>query len=284
MDEKIVIAETCIGCGRCVRVCPSKVIESGRAGHPVATHLRRCISCGHCVAICPTGAFLHADFPPERVHGFSRGELPSPEVLMTLMKARRSNRALSAEPVPREALERIVEAAHRAPTASNGRGVHFTVVVSPEEVRSLSLFTLEVFGRAARMLENPLVRFWLKPLKPHLYDYLPVLKRLQREFDAGNDQIMRGATAALLIHSPEGSSMPADNANLAYQNGSLMAEALGVSQFYMGFVCNAVRMSKGRLEKRLGIGGTIHAAMALGMPALRFDNYVDRDPACVDWR
>ena len=78
--------------------------------------------------------------------------------------------------------------------------------------------------------------------------------------------------------------MPADNANLAYQNGSLMAEALGVSQFYMGFVCNAVRMSKGRLEKRLGIGGTIHAAMALGMPALRFDNYVDRDPACVDWR
>lgn len=65
--------------------------------------------------------------------------------------------------------------------------------------------------------------------------------------------------------------------NLAYQNASLMAECLGVSQFYTGFVCSAIEQDKkGTLEKKLGIDGKIYAGMALGMPAFRYKNYIDR--------
>ena len=60
--------------------------------------------------------------------------------------------------------------------------------------------------------------------------------------------------------------------NLAYQNASLMAEAAGVSQFYTGFVCSAAGMDRKRkLQKLLGIEGTVHAGIALGMPSFRFD-------------
>ena len=57
-----------------------------------------------------------------------------------------------------------------------------------------------------------------------------------------------------------------------------MAEALGVAQFYTGFVCTAAGMNrKKELQKLLGIEGcTIHAGMALGMPSFRFDKYIDR--------
>lgn len=89
--------------------------------------------------------------------------------------------------------------------------------------------------------------------------------------------ILRNATALILIHTPGNSRFGCQDANLAYQNGSLMAESLGVSQFYTGFVCSAIHQDKqGKLAKILGIQGKIHAGMALGMPAFEFPNYIDK--------
>ena len=70
----------------------------------------------------------------------------------------------------------------------------------------------------------------------------------------------------------------AEDANLAYQNASLTAESLGVSQVYMGFVLTAVRQDgKGGLNRMLGLRDRrICAVMALGMPQFRYPNYIDR--------
>ena len=74
-----------------------------------------------------------------------------------------------------------------------------------------------------------------------------------------------------------------EDGNLAYENASLMAEALGVSQIYMGFVLTAVRQDrKAKLAAMLGLGDRrICAVMALGMPQFRYPNYIDRAPAPV---
>lgn len=56
-----------------------------------------------------------------------------------------------------------------------------------------------------------------------------------------------------------------------------MAEVLGVSQFYTGFLCTAIKEDKTEsITKYLGIDGVVHAGMALGMPEFKFVNYVDR--------
>lgn len=62
-----------------------------------------------------------------------------------------------------------------------------------------------------------------------------------------------------------------------------MAEALGVSQIYMGFVLTAVRQDrKAKLAAMLGLGDRrICAVMALGMPQFRYPNYIDRAPVPV---
>ena len=75
----------------------------------------------------------------------------------------------------------------------------------------------------------------------------------------------------------------AEDGNLAYENASLMAEALGVSQIYMGFVLTAVRQDrKAKLAAMLGLDDRrICAVMALGMPQFRYPNYIDRAPAPV---
>ena len=270
-------AESCIRCGKCVRVCPSKIFTQPASGGEIGLQgIGSCIVCGHCVAVCPTGSVEHGDFPPQKVHPVDRELLPSEQVML-LCKARRSNRAFTAKPVPEETLDRILEAAHRAPTASNLQRVAFTLVTDPEKLHAISAFTVGVFASILRKLENPLLKPVLKRIAPQLYGYVPHFKRLISEFDKGNDLILRGATAVILIHTPSESRFGCQDANLAYQNGSLMAESLGVAQFYTGFVCSAVEQDRNRrLAKMLGISGKIRAGMALGIPAFRYPNYIDR--------
>ena len=270
--------ESCIKCGKCARICPSLIITQEEKGSPVKVqNVENCIACGHCVAVCPTGSVLHSEFPAEKVHPFKYSDYPTPEQMMLVCKARRSNRAFSKQPIPQEALKQIIEAAHRAPTASNMQQVYFTLVTDPEQLDAITRFTLDVFNSAAKKLKNPILKLVLKKIMPDAYRYLPVFDRLNREYAKGNDMILRGATAALFIHTPKSSRFGSADANLAYQNGSHMAECLGVNQFYMGFVCTAIHQeNKDTLANRLGINGTIHAAMALGMPAFRFSNYIDK--------
>lgn len=254
------------------------VFGQGAAGAEVdVSQPENCIGCGHCVAVCPSEAVRHPEFPPGKVHAFEYAAYPTAEQMLLLCRARRSNRAFSGRPVPEEWLGQIVEAAYRAPTASNGQEVEFTLVSDPERLRMLTEFTLGVFRKALRKMQNPLLRPLVKLAMPDALRYEPVFGRLMREYAGGNDLILRGAKAVLLIHTPRGSRFGCQDANLAYQNGSLMAECLGVSQFYTGFLCSAIQQEgKGGLERKLGIEGRIQAGMALGMPAFRYTRYVDR--------
>ena len=273
--------DKCIRCGRCVKVCPSGIFEKDGAGKDKSIKIvdvQRCIGCGHCVAACPAGAVEHSLFPAEKVHEIDYSKLPSPEQVMLLCKARRTNRAFSAEPVAKEDVEMILEAAHRAPTASNMQNVEFTVVSSPEKLRQIQSFVIEVFGSLVKKLENPLLKPFLKRIVGPVYRYVPIFAKMKEDYENGADRILRGATCVIFIHTPRISRFGDADANLAYENGSLMAESLGISQLYTGFVCTAIRQKKGELEKILGIAPDreIKAGMALGMPEFRYPNYIDK--------
>ena len=259
------------------------MVRRGTAKEIALVHTDRCIVCGHCVAACPTGSVEHAEFPAGRVHAADYAAMPTPEQVELLLAVRRSNRALTTRPVPQEMLDRIIAAADRAPTASNARQLGYTLVTDPAQLRAIAEYTLGVFGKLEKRLLHPLVKPWLSRIVPGVYRYVPVFKRLRREYAEGRDRILRGATAVLFIHASKANRFGAEDANLAYQNASLMAEALGVSQIYMGFVLTALRQDK--QEKLAGMLGLddrrICAVMALGMPQFRYPNYIDRTPAEV---
>lgn len=277
----ICIRDSCIRCGHCVRVCPSEIFRQEHPDGGIKLHkIENCIVCGHCVAVCPTGSVCHTDFPAEKVHPIDRQALPTPEQVELLIASRRSNRAIRKAPVPQQMLDRIVAAANRAPTATNAQQLSYTLVTDPVMLYRISEYTLTVFGKIERRLSHLLVKPWLRLMIPGVYRYVPAFRKMRRDFAEGGSPILRGATAVLFIHAPKESRFFSEDANLAYQNASLMAEALGVSQIYMGFVMMAMRQDKeGALLKMLGLEGRrVGAIMALGMPEFRYLNYVDRKP------
>ena len=273
-----IVATRCVRCGKCAWVCPSEILRQEEKGGEIRVqHSEECIACGHCVAVCAKDAIQHSAFPDGTTHPIDYAQLPTADQLFALMQARRSNRALTSRPVPHEALERIVEAATLAPTATNARLLSFTVVTDPEQLRAVAGFTIQVFDKLANLLLNPVVKCLVKPFQPELYEkYAPMFASLKEAYAKGEDPILRKATALLIIHSPKSNRFGAEEANLAYQNASLMAESMGVSQIYMGFVLTAIRQAKkGAFSRLLGIEGEVFALMGLGMPAFRYPRSVD---------
>ena len=271
-------ATRCVRCGKCAWVCPSEILRQEEKGGEIRVqHSEECIACGHCVAVCAKDAIQHSAFPDGTTHPIDYAQLPTADQLFALMQARRSNRALTSRPVPHEALERIVEAATLAPTATNARLLSFTVVTDPEQLRAVADFTIQVFDKLANLLLNPVVKCLVKPFQPELYEkYAPMFASLKEAYAKGEDPILRKATALLIIHSPKSNRFGAEEANLAYQNASLMAESMGVSQIYMGFVLTAIRQAKkGAFSRLLSIEGEVFALMGLGMPAFRYPRSVD---------
>ncbi|MCD7805486.1 MAG: 4Fe-4S binding protein [Oscillospiraceae bacterium] len=47
------ITDACIGCGKCVKICPQNAIESGK---PSMIHQEHCLHCGNCFENCPVKA------------------------------------------------------------------------------------------------------------------------------------------------------------------------------------------------------------------------------------
>lgn len=266
--------EQCIQCNHCVDICPSKIFTiQGSSVTPI--HEDTCIRCGHCVAICPSSVISHSDFSANTIRPIDYNRIPQPEQVMELIRSRRSNRAFSDKTIPDEWLQQIIKAAHCAPTASNLQQVRFVLITQPDQLALVSQITINRFKFLLNKLENPFLKPILKRIVPANYSYVPLFKRLIAAFEAGEDLILRQAKAVILIYTPQSCRFGCEDSNLAYQNASLMAESLGVAQFYTGFVCSVAKQTQ-ELSKALGIDGTIHAGMALAIPKFRFHNYIER--------
>lgn len=271
--------QKCSKCGKCVKICPSVIFFINDKKSIQTQCENSCIGCGHCVCVCQDDAISHNLFPKSAIHPFNKNDYPTSDSLNILMKSRRSNRSMGKTAIPKEKLNAIIDAAYRAPTASNKQGLEFTLVQNEKNLKLITQFTLDVFGQIIKLFDNIIVRPIVKRTMPGVYRYVPTLKKIgDQYYNHGNDLILRNATAVLLISAPKNSQFGAEDTNLALQNASLMAQSLGVANIYMGFVLTATRQKKGKLEKKLGINGKIGAILALGIPNVQYVNYVDRNP------
>lgn len=267
---ELIIEENCTRCGRCASVCPAHIlVQESKQSDIAVQNLRTCIECGQCVAICPTDSVTHSVFPSNTVHSVDNTLIPTPDAVMELLRKRRSNRTFSEKEVPTEFLDKILQAAHLAPTGGNRQSLQYTLVTNPQVLKDVTANTMKVIHRLQEDLKDK-----------GDTAMLAYMRKLSTAYRNNVDLILRGAKALILIHST--ANYPADG-NIAYQNASIMAESLNVGHFYTGYVCIfSAQDQDGLIKKALGIEGNIYAGMALGMPKYTFKKYIDRKPMIVN--
>ena len=290
MVEITVDASLCKRDGLCAMACVRGIFEQKeRGGVPEVDRRELCMECGHCVAICPSGAITHSSFPEGSVGSVDAGAVPTYEQVFELIRSRRSKRAFREAPVEREVIEQILEAARFAPSGHNAQGTMFAVIQDRDRLHEIGTLTGESLRKLVKPFRSPVGRAFMRILLDGrqvetIAGYAPELLHLANLYDEGTDVFLRDAPALVLFHARDNGGMAVIDANLALQNATLAAEALGLGCFYVGFVVMAC-MRDQRIAEFLSLpeGHKILGGLAIGYPRLSFKKWPERKPARVTW-
>lgn len=120
----------CIGCSRCIKVCPGHLLYLNDEYHcrrnaPDKEH--SCWRCQHCLAVCPRGAIQIFNRDPEDSRDpVSRDD--ASYVLDTLIMTRRSHRRFLNREVDPSMTRFLIDLLSNAPNYRNRQSVEFTLI------------------------------------------------------------------------------------------------------------------------------------------------------------
>jgi nitroreductase/NAD-dependent dihydropyrimidine dehydrogenase PreA subunit len=282
----VVNTKACIGCSRCVSVCPSFVLELAEEKSAVVRG-EWCIGCGHCGAVCPTEA-IYREGSCLDTHS-QEGETPAtpPETLQLLLRERRSVRNYTRDPVPEESLKKILDAGRYAPTGSNSQNVHYVVLTLPDRIAELQRMTTrfydQIFSRVRGwpgMLMLSLIAG--RKTAEYLRQSLPKVEYAKEQMKQGRDRLFYHAPVVMLAHAESWDPCSSFNCSVALYHCSLMAHTLGLGCCFNGFLVNAANHDR-KIKRKLGIPADhqCYSAMTLGFPDMKYLRLVDRCPLKV---
>lgn len=255
----------CIGCSRCINVCPVKVIELNDKAKAETVRLDFCVHCAHCMSVCPQKA-ISAGFT-ESILGKSTKniDMPTSKQIENFMLTRRSIRAYSKKDVGRAQIEKILRVAVHAPTAHNDQNVKFIVVGSDKAVE----------------IETLAHNYYIS-LKE---DTIGIITR-----EAGF-KILLGAPITIALcadKSDEGDmNLSLWNCLIEAQNLLLAAHGMGLGGCYNGLLLNAYRNDT-KLQKFFSLPENmkIYMFVVLGYPdtRIKYRNIIDRKKPDITWK
>lgn len=258
--------------GMCVEVCPLDILELDSEKGPQVRSGRGqfCIACGHCVAVCPHGALDNVRNPLNQ-HEF----LPQYPVLdsrqaLTFLRSRRSVRCYKEEPVPREVLLQLLEAARYAPSGHNAQGISYLIVE----------------GRKALDKVRNLVADWMREMirsNPVMATQLH-MDEMVKSHEAGEDLILRGAPQLIVATGLKTSRPAIAGTFLALEYAELYATALGLGTCWAGYAQTCGQQYP-PLPAGLGIpeDRMITGMLMVGYPKYTYHTLPARNPLEVEW-
>ncbi len=269
----------CVHCHRCAAVCPNEVFAF-EENEIVVKHKGRCIHCGHCVAVCEQRAFAHGDIRRSFVPLDS--DTITPDALQRLFERRRTCRAFQEKTVAESDFTALLQAASRAPSATNAQNVRFLRLDRSSDIEQLTRDTATYYLRLVRRLSNPLLRHLYRitvgrrTVDTYLY-HLPVIKERFEAIQRGDRSLFYGAPMVLVAIASGLPHIASANVNLAVMLMMLKAETLGLGTLFNGYALTALRRDTG-LRRKMGIcaGYWPSAVLAVGYPACEYQKVPPR--------
>jgi len=241
------------------------------------------MECGHCMAVCPNEAIqvngLNAkEFGPLKEPGIDENQL------LTLMKQRRSVRRYRKKPVPREILNRIIEAAHQSPTATGRKTTGIIILDNPETLDTLSEMVYGLYEKLDKNLQNPMARFFIRrqvgeKMMNTLQNFVMPGMRWYIKWYRKNksNEVTRDCPALMLFHSPVLEPMAAENCLITAFHAIFMAQVVGIGTCFNDLIpqaCNRVPEIRKLLD--LPKDREVYASITLGYPKFKFKRTIPR--------
>lgn len=222
------VSDACVGCGRCVNVCPGGVLSLGEDRRPRIADFEEfgwngCWKCEHCLAVCPVGAVSVLGKEPE-------GSTPVPDpaeaapLMDALVAGRRSCRRYRHENVPRETVDEMVDLLANAPNGGNKQQVEFTLVDDVGQTDRLRALVRERMEQLAERGVYP------KGFGREAYEDMRRWERTVRP-----DMFFCGAPHLLIPHAPLGRGEPVQDVIIAGTYFELLCASRGLGAVMMTF-------------------------------------------------
>lgn len=277
IDEK-----SCTTCGICGDVCPRHIPETIVRDEEKMTIISQdrshlCMQCGHCAAVCQNSAIQVGDLATAELDSTRHLDIDDNQ-LLSFLKQRRSIRRYKDKPVPREMIDRIINAAHCAPT---GTGRSTTGVVVMDQPKTLAAFSELVYGMYEELeknLKHPVARIFVKRKAGKknyrmLQDFvMPGMHWYIRWYREGiSNEVLRDCPALMLFHSPINEPVGSENCLLAAFHAILMTQVMGIGACLNDLIppaCNRVPEIRRLLD--LSDDREVYASITLGYPRYDF--------------
>ncbi len=272
--------EKCTHCGACIAACPTDMIRE-RNGQLKISFVA-CIGCGHCLAICPTGAISLQELEYDGAFTPAPELNVTPKELLALLQSRRSTRRFLPQPVCRELLEQLLEAARWIPTAANCQCQQFVVITNPQKLSQLRQEIVAYYRQYAENLaQKNREQSGESPMAAHIAAAVPAFVK---NANAGRDRLFFEAPAVILIHAAKNEVLPETACAFAALTIALMAETMGLGTCITAYASMALQALPA-LAQQMGVpeDHIVYYVVVVGHPAERFQQIPPRRPLDIKW-
>lgn len=285
--------ESCKRCLLCAEVCPNRIMikdSSDRVSFR-EDRLQQCFRCGQCMAVCPTKS-MHIEGLSYTSNFFElprKGSFERPFFDMIAM--RRAIRNFRDKPVPRELLEKVVEAISFAPPGFPPIKTEIVVVENTDIIRRALPHMIEVYDSLVKAMGNPMIRYFIRrrvgkeTFTTIVNHVVPLMKSRLPELKRGTeDTLTRDAPAMIVFHADRNAENYREDIYIALTYGFLAAHALGLGGSAMDIIPPTIERNR-ELRKIFSIpdSNEVVASMILGYPKYRYQRAIRRELKSVQW-
>jgi nitroreductase/NAD-dependent dihydropyrimidine dehydrogenase PreA subunit len=278
----------CNNCGICGRECPRHIPVTINGDNEKITMISSersdlCLECGHCVAVCSESAIRVVSMKDEEFDVVKELEIDEHQ-LLSLMKQRRSVRRYKDKPVPKEIINRIIDAVHSSPTGTGRRTTGVIVIDNPKTLAKFSELVYEMYEKLEKNLKNPIARFFIrrkvgeKKIRTLQEFVMPGMYWYSRWYREGkSNEILRDCPVLMLFHSPIYEPTGDENCFIAAFHAIMMAHVMKIGTCFNGLIppaCNKV--SEIRKLLNLPNDREIYASITMGYSKYQFKRIIPR--------
>ena len=221
----VVDEQKCIHCGLCVKDCITGCIKLDENKVPTMSAPNNCFKCQHCLAVCPVGAISILD---KTADNSDKVYVQNPEMILNLIKSRRSNRLYKNENVSKEDINKLKEMLAYVPTGCNFKGLHYSFI---EDVEVMNQFRNHVNQKVLNALTK-------KPIKA-VAERFAMFKKFLLE---GDDVLFRGAPHMVVVSNSIKAPCAKEDPIIALSYFELYAQSLGLGTCWCGLVHGALML------------------------------------------